>query len=82
MLEANRELFSGPALLNTTIYSHRGEGELAEALTAVAKAHNTISIGSYPNVSRATEKARREMPCFCPPLKTFAHFLRVTHSNS
>lgn len=57
MLEANRGLFSGPRLHSAVLYSHQGEGELAEALTGVAGDHPAVSIGSYPNTARGEPKA-------------------------
>ena len=33
MLEANKELFKGPLMTTVTLYTARGEGDLAAALT-------------------------------------------------
>jgi molybdopterin-biosynthesis enzyme MoeA-like protein len=46
MLDANKELFRGPALSCATLYTHAGEGDLADALTKVADAHPGVTIGS------------------------------------
>lgn len=50
MVKAHQDRFTGPANVTQALYSHSGEGDLAEALTAVAAAHPTVNIGSYPNV--------------------------------
>ena len=63
MVEANKELFSGPALSSATVYTHSGEGDLAAALTAVAEAHPSVSIGSYPNTTRGDRRFTTKL-CF------------------
>ena len=63
MLDANKELFRGPALLSATLYTHAGEGDLAEALTLVAEAHTAVSIGSYPNTQRGDSRFTTKL-CF------------------
>ncbi len=63
MLEANRALFAGPALSSATLFTHAGEGDLAEALTAVAAAHPAVSIGSYPNTARGDGRYTTKL-CF------------------
>ena len=64
MVEANKELFSGPALSSATVYTHSGEGDLAAALTAVAEAHPSVSIGSYPNTTRGDRRFTTKLLCF------------------
>ena len=63
MLDANKELFRGPALSSATLYTHAGEGDLAEALTAVADAHPGVTIGSYPNTQRGDARFTTQL-CF------------------
>jgi molybdopterin-biosynthesis enzyme MoeA-like protein len=63
MLDANKGLFSGPALSSAALYTHAGEGDLAEALTAVADAHPGVSIGSYPNCTRGDSRYTTKL-CF------------------
>ena len=55
MLEANKELFRGPLLTTVALWTQRGEGDLAAALTDIAAAHPAVSIGSYPNTSTDAE---------------------------
>ena len=57
MLEANAALFSGPAMLSGALWTHQGEGEIAETLTAIAATHPGVAIGSYPNTQRGGEKS-------------------------
>ena len=63
MLDANKELFRGPALSCATLYTHAGEGDLADALTAVAEAHPGVTIGSYPNTQRGDARFTTKL-CF------------------
>ena len=63
MLDANKELFRGPALSSATLYTHAGEGDLAAALTRVAEAHASVSIGSYPNTQRGDTRFTTKL-CF------------------
>jgi molybdopterin-biosynthesis enzyme MoeA-like protein len=63
MLDANKHLFTGPALSSATLYTHAGEGDLAAALTAVAEAHPGVSIGSYPNTTRGDSRFTTKL-CF------------------
>jgi molybdenum cofactor synthesis domain-containing protein len=51
MLSANKGLFSGPQLHSAALYTTTGEGELADALRAIAKEHPAVSTGSYPNTT-------------------------------
>jgi len=51
MVEAHRTLLPRGAVAATeVVYSNKGEGEIAARLAAVAEAHPTVRIGSYPNV--------------------------------
>ena len=63
MLDANKELFRGPALSCATLYTHAGEGDLAESLTCVADAHPGVAIGSYPNTTRGDARFTTKL-CF------------------
>eukprot|EP00798_Chlamydomonas_sp_ICE-L_P006693 gene6692-3361_t len=44
------ERFTGGSYVSHVLYTHLGEGDLAKALTDIAKAHPKVNIGSYPNV--------------------------------
>ena len=49
MISANVERFQGDAVEVVTLYTATGEGDLADALRAVAEAHAAgVAIGSYP----------------------------------
>jgi molybdopterin-biosynthesis enzyme MoeA-like protein len=41
-------LTGGPPVLSQSLRIARGEGDIAEALGALAQAHPEVSIGSYP----------------------------------
>lgn len=64
MLEANKELFKGPLMTTVTLYTARGEGDLAAALTDIANAHPLVSIGSYPNTSTSDQSVFKTKLCF------------------
>ncbi len=51
-----QERFSGPLATSQTLYTHLGEGDLADAVAAVAAAHPTVAIGSYPCTSGPEEQ--------------------------
>ena len=46
-----QERFAGPLSTTQSLYTHMGEGDLADPLAAVAAAHPAVSIGSYPNTA-------------------------------
>lgn len=49
MLNANKERFSGPLSTAFILYTHQGEGDLAEPLTRIALEFADVAIGSYPS---------------------------------
>lgn len=55
MLEANKEHFSGPGMTLETLYTWKGEGDLADALREIAANHPGVTIGSYPRTTNAQE---------------------------
>ena len=63
MIDANKDLFTGPSISSATLFTHQGEGDLAAALTAVAEAHPGVNIGSYPNTTRGDARFTTKL-CF------------------
>lgn len=55
--------FTGPATTSAAVYTLTGEGDLAEALTAIARAHPAVAIGSYPNVATSGVKTYSTKLC-------------------
>ncbi|KAI8466434.1 MAG: MoaB/Mog domain-containing protein [Monoraphidium minutum] len=53
MVGAHQDRFQGPLSSSQVLYTHMGEGDLADPLAEVAKAHPGVSIGSYPNTAAA-----------------------------
>jgi molybdopterin-biosynthesis enzyme MoeA-like protein len=51
MLAANTDRFQGPSFVLTTLFTQQGEGDIGEALRAIAEAHPTVQIGSYPKTT-------------------------------
>ncbi|GAB4821923.1 hypothetical protein N2152v2_008969 [Parachlorella kessleri] len=56
MVEAHADRFKGPAAHSQTLYTNLGEGDVADPLADVAKAHPKVRIGSYPNVNMKSSK--------------------------
>ena len=57
MVEASLHRFRGPEAHSTELYTDEGEGDLGEALGAIAARHPAVQIGSYPETSRYEEGA-------------------------
>eukprot|EP00873_Tetraselmis_striata_P010717 jgi/Tetstr1/430981/TSEL_020736.t1 len=51
MLGAHLERFRGVQMHSAAVYTHQGEGEIAELLGDIAKRFPSVNIGSYPNVT-------------------------------
>lgn len=49
MVLAHQDRFSGPLSSTKLLFTHKGEGDLADPLAQVAAAHPGVIIGSYPN---------------------------------
>jgi len=53
MVEAHKTRFQGPAASTAEFATHKGEGDIAEALTKIASAHPGVTIGSYPKTEES-----------------------------
>ncbi|GLI70078.1 hypothetical protein VaNZ11_014851 [Volvox africanus] len=51
MIRAHQERFTGVAFQSAALFTHVGESDLAQPLSAVAVKHPNVAIGSYPNTS-------------------------------
>jgi len=51
MITAHLERFTGLAFSSRSLYTHLGEGDLADPLAKIAAEHPKVSIGSYPNTT-------------------------------
>ena len=51
MVGANKDRFQGPSIVLTTLFTRQGEGDIGEALRAIATAHPAVQIGSYPRTT-------------------------------
>lgn len=49
MLDAHKEIFTGPECIADFCYTRQGEGDLAKALTEIAGRFPHVNIGSYPS---------------------------------
>jgi molybdopterin-biosynthesis enzyme MoeA-like protein len=58
MIEQHKALFQGPAHVSAALYTHLGEGDLAQLLGDIADKHPKVTIGSYPNTADVDESFR------------------------
>lgn len=56
MLVAHAARFTGPAIRRVLVFTQLLEGDIADALTAAARTHPAVAIGSYPRLNEPDHK--------------------------